>query len=111
MQRRHGAGPFQGDRDSARIWWSDGGVHQNLIFPVQPDPISGQHCWHQKVRLQRATEDAYGEIAVDQDAARRVYEDWLALARSPTDQRERRPYWLLRPLKPHPDAYRQSAPP
>ena len=111
MRRRHGAGPFQGDRDSARIWWSDGGVHQNLTFPVQPDPISGQHCWHQKVRLRRATEDAYGEITVDQAAARRVYEDWLALTRFPTAQRERRPYWLLRPLKPHPDAYRRDAAP
>ena len=27
------------------------GVHQNLTFPVQPDPVSGQHCWHQKVRV------------------------------------------------------------
>ena len=70
-----------------------------------------QHCWHQKVRLRRATEDAYGEITVDQAAARRVYEDWLALTRFPTAQRERRPYWLLRPLKPHPDAYRRDAAP
>ena len=27
---------------------------QNLTFPVQPDPISGMHCWHQKVTLQKA---------------------------------------------------------
>ena len=28
----------------ARIWWRDAGVHQNLTFPVHPDPISGQHA-------------------------------------------------------------------
>jgi hypothetical protein len=24
-------------------------------LPVQPDPISGMHCWHQKVTLQKAS--------------------------------------------------------
>ena len=37
-----------------RIWWTDVGVHQNLTFPVHPDPISGQHCWHQAVRVRKA---------------------------------------------------------
>ena len=46
--------PFDSDDpDSARIWWSDAGVHQNLAFPVQPDPVSGMHCWHQKVGSSR----------------------------------------------------------
>ena len=50
MRQVHGVQPFaSADPDSGRIWWQDAGVHQNLIFPVQPDPISGQHCWHQKV--------------------------------------------------------------
>src|SRR5438093_11054526 len=36
----HGAQPFEShDPDSARIWWSEVGVHQNLTFPVQPDPV------------------------------------------------------------------------
>ena len=44
--------PFKSlDSDSKRIWWRDGGVHQNITFPVHPDPISGMHCWHQKVKL------------------------------------------------------------
>ena len=30
------------------------GVHQNLTFQVNPDPISGMHCWHQRVRVTRA---------------------------------------------------------
>ena len=54
MRQVHGVRPFKSaDPDSERIWWEDAGVHQNLTFPVQPDPVSGQHCWHQKVtRLQ-----------------------------------------------------------
>ena len=48
------------------IWWSDAGVHQNLTFPVHPDPISGMHCWHQKVRVRPAEPgDQYGDIFVD----------------------------------------------
>ena len=50
----HGAQPFESsDPDSARIWWSEVGVHQNLTFPVQPDPVSGMHCWHQRSRSRR----------------------------------------------------------
>ena len=47
--------PFKSsDRDTRRIWWKDGGVHQNMAFPVQPDPISGNNCWHQKVKVEGA---------------------------------------------------------
>ena len=53
------------DPDTKRIWWTDGGVHQNLTFPVQPDPVSGMHCWHQRVTVSRAApEDSYGDIVV-----------------------------------------------
>src|SRR5262249_18522275 len=59
------------DPDTARIWWSDTGVHQNLTFPVHPDPISGMHCWHQAVRVRPARPgDAHGDIAVDTAKAR-----------------------------------------
>ena len=61
MKQVHGARPFESDDpDSGRVWWSEVGVHQNLTFPVQPDPVSGMHCWHQRVRLEKAgTDDAY----------------------------------------------------
>jgi hypothetical protein len=48
-----GAAVRERGRDSKRVWWEDAGVHQNLTFPVHPDPVSGQHCWHQKVRALR----------------------------------------------------------
>ena len=58
MRRIHGVEPFESsDRDSQLVWWHDSGVHQNLTFPVQPDPISGAHAWHQRVRLERAHQD------------------------------------------------------
>ncbi|HEU5264749.1 MAG TPA: molybdopterin dinucleotide binding domain-containing protein, partial [Gaiellaceae bacterium] len=67
MRRKKGVGPFESsDPDTLRIWWTDVGVHQNLTFPVQPDPVSGQHCWHQAVRIRKAEAgDAYGDVAVD----------------------------------------------
>jgi hypothetical protein len=80
------------------------GVHQNLTFPVHPDPISGQHCWHQAVRVRKAQPgEAYGDIAVDTAKAHEVYQNWLKMARDATSHSPdgtRRPYWLMRPLKP-----------
>jgi hypothetical protein len=92
------------DPDTARIWWSDTGVHQNLTFPVHPDPISGMHCWHQAVRVRPAAPgDSHGDIAVDTARARAVYEEWMARTRPAghvSPDGTRRPRWLMRPLKP-----------
>jgi hypothetical protein len=111
MTRLHGARPFESaDPDTARIWWTDVGVHQNLTFPVHPDPVSGMHCWHQGVHVSRAPEgDRDGDIFVDTSRSREIYRDWLALAQ-PADRVSpdglRRPYWMLRPLKPSREVYR-----
>ncbi len=111
LGRTNGAGPYKSDDpDSSRIWWTDVGVHQNLTFPVHPDPISGQHCWHQAVRVSKADpDDRYGDVSVDEAKSRSVYADWLAKAR-PADQHSpdgtRRPFWLMRPLKPPKEAFR-----
>ncbi len=108
MRQVHGVRPFQSDDpDSERIWWRDAGVHQNLTFPVQPDPISGQHCWHQKVRLERpGPEERYGDVFVDTNRAREVYRRWLQMARpAPGPGNLRRPPWLLRAYRPAPEAF------
>ena len=91
-----------GDPDSGRIFWSDGGVHQNLTFPVHPDPISGMHCWHQKVRVVKAgSEDQYGDVVVDTERSYRIYREWLERCRpAPGPGGLRRPLWLSRPLRP-----------
>jgi anaerobic selenocysteine-containing dehydrogenase len=112
MRRLEGVRPYaSSDPDSSRIWWRDAGVHQNLIFPVHPDPVSGQHAWHQKVSVRPAQPgDAEGDIAVDTTVSRRVYREWLGLARpGPGPGGLRRPEWLLRPLRPTAAAYRAAA--
>src|SRR5213594_1739215 len=108
MRQVHGPRPFASDDpDSARIWWEDGGVHQNLTFPVQPDPVSGQHCWHQRVTVARpGPDDRYGDVVVDTNRSFEVYREWLRLARpAPGPGNLRRPLWLPRALKPDPSAY------
>lgn len=108
METINGIKPYESpDADSKRIFWSDGGVHQNITFPVHPDPISGMHCWHQKVRIEKARpEDKYGDVSVDMEKSRMVYKKWLALARpAPGPGGLRRPLWFKRALRPDPSTY------
>jgi anaerobic selenocysteine-containing dehydrogenase len=111
LKRERGVAPYESsDPDTTRIWWADVGVHQNLTFPVHPDPISGMHCWHQAVRVRKADkDDRAGDISVDTEKSRSVYQAWLQFTR-PADEHSpdgtRRPYWLLRPLKPAREFYR-----
>ena len=110
IERIGGVRPYaSSDPDTARIWWTDAGVHQNMTFPVHPDPVSGMHCWHQAVRIERARRgDAYGDIVVDTAAARRVFDAWLAKARPARDHSpdgNRRPLWLVRPVRPSVEAF------
>ncbi len=103
LRQVEGLGPFDSpDPDSRRIWWSDAGVHQNLAFAVHPDPVSGMHCWHQKVVVTKAgPEDRYGDVCVDTRRSMEVYREWLAKARpGPGPKGLRRPLWLDRPLRP-----------
>ncbi len=115
LARRTNVEPYPStDPDTGRIWWTDAGVHQNMTFPVHPDPISGQHCWHQAVRVRRAEpDDAYGDISVDTEKARIVYQQWLQKTRPAhrySPDRTRRPFWLLRPLKPPKEHFRLPEP-
>ena len=110
LRRERGVAPYESsDADTLRLW-TDVGVHQNLTFPVHPDPVSGQHCWHQAVRVVKAQPtDTYGDIHVDTERARAAYRNWLAQARAAdthSPDGTRRPYWLLRPLKPARELFR-----
>jgi len=103
-----GVGPYTSrDPDTSRIWWTEAGVHQNLTFPVQPDPVSGSHCWHQKVRVSRAREaDRYGDVHVDTGKSSEAFRRWLEKTRPPSGE-WRRPHWMLRPMRPAASAYRR----
>ncbi len=83
-------------------------MHQNLTFAPQPDPVSGMHCWHQKVVVERARPgDRYGDVFVDTRRAREVYREWLARTRpAPGPGGLRRPRWLGRPLRVSEEAFR-----
>ena len=111
LGKRQEVTPFtSNDPDSQRIWWSDVGVHQNITFEVHPDPVSGMHCWHQAVRLEKARPgDRHGDVQVDTDKAHASFLAWLDKTRAASRHSPdgtRRPYWLPRPLKPSRDAYR-----
>lgn len=108
MQTISGVEPFDSaDKDSARIFWSDGGVHQNITFPVHPDPISGMHCWHQRVRIEKAgPNDKYGDIFVDTNKSMEIYREWLEMTRpAPGPGGLRRPLWFKRALRPADELY------
>ncbi len=99
------------DPDTSRIWWKDVGVHQNLTHAVQPDPISGHHCWLQRaISVRKAKpEEKHGQVFVDTNKSMDIYKKWHALTRSAVDHSPdgtRRPYWLKRPLKPVREAYK-----
>lgn len=108
MKTIAGIRPFKSnDPDSARIFWTDGGVHQNITHAVHPDPISGMHCWHQRVRVEKARPgDSYGDIYVDTNKSFEVYKEWLAMTRpAPGPNGLRRPLWFKRPIRPAEELY------
>ena len=101
----NGAGPHASDDpDSQKVWWSEVGVNQNLTFPVQPDPISGMHCWHQKVTVTKAEPgDRYGDVYVDIEKSMEVFEEWQARTRPAAEHGKdglRRPLHLKRVCRP-----------
>ena len=65
------------------------------------------HCWHQKVRLEKAKlDDNYGDVFVDTEKSTEVYRRWLKKTRpAPGPEGLRRPLWLKRPLKPAEDQF------
>jgi anaerobic selenocysteine-containing dehydrogenase len=106
MNTMAGISPFESDdKDSARIFWKDGGVHQNITHAVHPDPISGMHTWHQRVRIEKPGEgEGYGDIFVDTNKSHEIFKEWLAMTR-PASGKLRRPLWFKRAFRPDDSAY------
>ncbi|WIV68207.1 molybdopterin dinucleotide binding domain-containing protein [Natrialbaceae archaeon AArc-T1-2] len=103
LRQAEGIKPFEStDPDSERVWWNDGGVAQNLTHAPHPDPISGMHCWHQKVTVRPAEgDDHYGDVYVDTDRAFEIYREWVDKTEpAPGPNNLRRPKWLKRPFSP-----------
>ena len=108
MSTKSGIKPFESnDKDSKRIFWKDGGVHQNITHAVHPDPISGMHTWHQRVRIEKPKEgENYGDIFVDTNKSHEIFKEWLAMTRpAPGPDGLRRPLWFKRAFKPDESTY------
>jgi anaerobic selenocysteine-containing dehydrogenase len=108
FRQKQGVSPFESsDPDTSRVWWKETGVNQNLTFPVQPDPVSGMHCWHQKVRVEAGhDEDRYGDVFVDTAESEAIFREWLTrTVPAPGPGGLRRPLWLNRPLHPVESCY------
>jgi len=110
MKYTQGIHPFKSERfaeynkDSQNIWW-DGlsGSWQNAVAAVHPDPISGMHCWHQKVILEPAQPgDKIGDIYVNYENNFKVYEGWRDELTRGLDENsvKRRPEHIKRPWVP-----------
>ncbi|DAB31167.1 MAG TPA: twin-arginine translocation pathway signal protein [Sulfurimonas sp. UBA12504] len=92
------------NRDSGNIWW-DGlsGSWQNAVAAPHPDPVSGMHCWHQKVILEPAQAgDKIGDIFVNYDNNFKVYQGWRDQLTRGLDANStiRRPKHIKRPWVP-----------
>ncbi|MEM7310638.1 MAG: molybdopterin-dependent oxidoreductase [Planctomycetota bacterium] len=108
FRQKEPAGSYDSaDPDTNNVWWKEVGVNQNLTFPVQPDPESGMHCWHQKVVVTQAQPgDRYGDVQVDTRKSAEVYREWKGKTKpAPGPGGLRRPLWLNRPLRPAEDAF------
>ena len=82
LRQIEGVRPFKSDDpDSERIFWQEGGVHQNLTFPVHPDPVSGMHCWHQRFGSRQAGPMTSTEMSsLTRSALIEIYRKWLEMA-------------------------------
>jgi hypothetical protein len=92
------------NRDSGNIWW-DGlsGSWQNAVAAAHPDPISGMHCWHQKVILEPAQAgDKIGDIYVNYENNFKIYQGWRDDLTRPLNSSDklRRPQHIKRPWVP-----------
>ena len=110
MKYVKGITPFHADRfaeqnsDSGNIWW-DGlsGSWQNAVAAAHPDPISGMHCWHQKVILEKAQPgDKIGDIYVNYENNLNIYRGWRDDLTRPLNSSDelRRPQHIKRPWVP-----------
>jgi len=97
------------NKDLDNIWW-DGlsGAWQNAVAPCHPDPIAGNHGWHQKVIITKAgPDDKIGDIKVNYENNFKVYQAWRDQLTRPLTAADklRRPYHMKRPVKPSQKAY------
>jgi len=89
------------NRDLDNTWWSGlTGSWQNAVAPAQPDPIAGNHAWHQKVSIELAgADDTIGDIYVNYANNMKIYQAWRDKLTRPLTSKDtlRRPKHYKRP--------------
>ncbi len=92
------------NKDLDNIWWNGlSGSWQNAVAPVHPDPVAGNHAWHQKVIIEKAgKDDQIGDIWVNYENNFKTYKAWRDELTRPltSEDTERRPWWIKRPVVP-----------
>ena len=92
------------NKDMEQVWWNGmTGVWQNAVFPPNPDPLSGMHCWHKKVLVEKGGEDdRIGDVVVNTENTFKVYQAWRDKLTRPASGPNglRRPLWFKRPWYP-----------
>ncbi|MBN2249949.1 MAG: twin-arginine translocation pathway signal protein, partial [Campylobacterales bacterium] len=105
MQERRDSWQFKEyNKDLDNIWW-DGlsGSWQNAVAASHPDPVAGNHAWHQKVSIEPAgKEDQIGDIWVNYENNMKVYQAWRDKLTRPLAKGDtlRRPKHIKRPVVP-----------
>jgi anaerobic selenocysteine-containing dehydrogenase len=89
------------NKDLDNIWW-DGlsGSWQNAVAAAHPDPIAGNHAWHQKVIIEKAKEgEVIGDIYVNYANNMKIYQAWRDQLTRPLEAGDtlRRPVHMPRP--------------
>ncbi len=102
IKPRHKVWQFpEQNKDLDNIWW-DGltGSWQNAVAPAHPDPIAGNHAWHQKVIIEKAgSSDKIGDIYVNYENNFKTYQAWRDKLTRPLEPGDtlRRPRHMKRP--------------
>ena len=105
IKPRHDVWQFKEyNKDLDNIWW-DGlsGAWQNAVAAPHPDPIAGNHAWHQKVSIELAKADEkIGDIMVNYENNFKIYQGWRDTFTRPLNSSDtmRRPHHMPRPATP-----------
>ena len=105
IKPRHDVWQFKEyNKDLDQIWW-DGlsGSWQNAVAAAHPDPIAGNHAWHQKGIIEKAhADDKIGDIVVNYENNFKVYQAWRDEFTRPLAAGDtlRRPQHMPRPSVP-----------
>ena len=92
------------NRDLDNVWWNGlTGAWQNAVAPTHPDPIAGNHCWAQKVIIEKAKSgDKLGDVYVNYENNFKTYQIWRDKLTRPINEKMkyRRPRHIKRPVVP-----------